>query len=61
MHKFVVCAYKSQDFAQSQKFFTLSHNREIVTFRKWLLVMWDIPPPLLVMLNPHHPALYLLC
>ena len=33
MHKFLVCACKSQDFAQSQKFFAQSHDRETVTFR----------------------------
>ena len=33
MNKSVVSAYKSQDFAQSQKFFAWSHNRETVTFR----------------------------
>ena len=34
MHKSLVCAYKSQDFAQSQKNFAQLHDREIVTFRK---------------------------
>ena len=33
MHTFVVCACKSQDFAQSQKNFARSHDRETVTFR----------------------------
>ena len=33
MHKFLVCAYKSQDVAQSQKKFALSHDRETMTFR----------------------------
>ena len=33
MHKFLVCACKYQDFAQSQKFFARSHDRETVTFR----------------------------
>ena len=33
MHKFLVCACKSQDFAQSQKIFARSHDRETVTFR----------------------------
>ena len=33
MHKFLVCAYKSQDFAQSQKICAGSHDRETVTFR----------------------------
>ena len=33
MHKFWVCAYKSQDFAQGQENFARSHDRETVTFR----------------------------
>ena len=33
MHKFIVCAYKSQDFAQSQKKCVRSHKRETMTFR----------------------------
>ena len=33
MHKFFVCASKSQDFAQSLKIFARSHDRETVTFR----------------------------
>ena len=33
MHTFLVCAYKSPDFAQSEKFFAWSHDRETVTFR----------------------------
>ena len=33
MLKFLVCAYKSQYFGQSQKFFARSHDRETVTFR----------------------------
>ena len=33
MHNFSVCAYKSQDFAQSEKNFAPSHDRETVTFR----------------------------
>ena len=33
IHKFVVCVYKSQDFAQSQKIFARSHDRETVIFR----------------------------
>ena len=32
-HKFVVCACKSQDFAQSQKNSAQSHDHETVTFR----------------------------
>ena len=32
IHIFLVCACKSQDFAQSQKIFVRSHNRETVTF-----------------------------
>ena len=33
MHKFLICAYKSQNFAQSQKIFMRSSDRETVTFR----------------------------
>ena len=40
MHKFLVCPYKSQDFAQSHtdfaqshKIFSWLHDRETVTFR----------------------------
>ena len=33
MHKFWVCAYKSQDFAQGQENFARSNYRETVTFR----------------------------
>ena len=33
MHNLLVCAYKSQDFAQSQNKFARSHDRETVTFR----------------------------
>ena len=33
MHKFLVRACKSQDFAQSQKNFARSHDRVTVTFR----------------------------
>ena len=33
MHKFLVCACKSQDFAQSQKNCARSRNRVTVTFR----------------------------
>ena len=33
MHKFLVCAYKSQDIAQSEENFARSHDRETVTFR----------------------------
>ena len=35
MHKFIVCACKSQDFAQSKKNFARSHNRETMTFRNF--------------------------
>ena len=38
MHKFLVYAYKSQDFAQSQKMFAWSHDRETVTFRNSALM-----------------------
>ena len=33
MHKFLVCAYNSKDFAQTQENFARSHDRETVTFR----------------------------
>ena len=33
IHIFLVCAWKSQDFAQSQKNFVQSHDRETMTFR----------------------------
>ena len=33
MHKFLVHAYKSQDFAQSQNNFARAHDRETITFR----------------------------
>ena len=33
MHQFLVCASKSQDFAQSQENFAPSYGRETVTFR----------------------------
>ena len=33
MHQFLVCASKSQDFAQSQENYASSHGRETVTFR----------------------------
>ena len=33
LHTFLVCAYKSPDFAQSQKIFAQSHDCQTVTFR----------------------------
>ena len=33
MHNFLVYAYSSQDFAQTQEIFARSHDRETVTFR----------------------------
>ena len=33
MHKFLVCACKSQDFAQIQNFFARLHDCETMTFR----------------------------
>ena len=33
MHIFLVCAYKSQDFAQNLKKFARSHDRVTVTYR----------------------------
>ena len=35
MHKFLTCACKSQDFAQSQKNVARSHDRVTVTFRNF--------------------------
>ena len=35
MHKFLVYACKSQDFAQSQKNCARSHDRETMTFRNF--------------------------
>ena len=35
MHKVLVCAYKSQDFAKNQKIFARSHDRDTVTFRNY--------------------------
>ena len=35
MHNFLVCGCKYQDFAQSQKFFARSHDRDTVTFRNF--------------------------
>ena len=37
MHKFLVCASKSQDFAQSQTNFVQLHEHETVTFRNSVL------------------------
>ena len=37
MHKFLARAYKSQDFAPSQKNVARSHDRETVTFRNSVL------------------------
>ena len=39
MHTFLVCACQSQDFAQSQKVFARSHDRETVTFRNSVLTI----------------------
>ena len=33
MHKFLVYAYRSQDFMESQKIFARLHDRDTVTFR----------------------------
>jgi hypothetical protein len=35
MHKFLTCACKSQDFAQSQKNFAQVHDRLTMTFRNF--------------------------
>ena len=39
MHKSLVCPCNSQDFAQSQTFFALSHDRETVTFRNSVIIV----------------------
>ena len=39
MHKFLVCACKSQDFGQSQNKFVLSHDRETINFRNSAMVL----------------------
>ena len=33
MHKFLVCAYNSKDFTQTQENFARSHDCETMTFR----------------------------
>ena len=48
MHKFLVCAYKSQDFAQSQKNVARSLDRETVTFRKSVLPLYPQTFPILI-------------
>ena len=35
IHNFFVCAYNSQDFAQTQDNYVRSHDREPVTFRNF--------------------------
>ena len=37
MHNFLVCAYKSQDFAQNLKIFARSHDCMTVTFRNFVI------------------------
>ena len=44
MHKYLVCACKSQDFAQSQKFFAWSHDRVTVTFNNSELPLLTATP-----------------
>ena len=39
MQKLLVCSYKFQDFAKSQKIFAWLHGRETVTFRNSLVDM----------------------
>ena len=39
MHKFLVCACISQDFAQSQKKIVRLHDRETLTFRNSARIM----------------------
>ena len=54
MHNFLVCACKSQDFAQSQKICARSHDRETVSFRNSELAV-SSPPPVLHSLHPDTP------
>ena len=45
LHKFLVCAcksHKSQDFAQSQKIFARSHDRETVIFKNSVMNTLDV-------------------
>ena len=44
MHNFLVCAYKSQDFAQNLKICARLHDRETVTFKnsELILVLWFV-------------------
>ena len=53
MHQFLVCAYKSQDFAQSQKNCARSHDRETVTFRNSDTA--PFPPPDTAITEPCPP------
>ena len=47
MQKFLVSAYKSQDFAQSQENFARSHDRVTVTVRNSAQLYHKLfPPPL---------------
>ena len=41
MHNFLVCAYKSQDFAQNLKKFAQSHDCMTVTFRNSAEMNWN--------------------
>ena len=42
MHKFLVFACKSQDFAQIQKNFARSHDRVTVTFRNSVCIVTSV-------------------
>ena len=61
MHEYLVYAYKSQDFAQCQKNFARSHDRETVTFRnsdKLLYIFNTLSLPVIAtfhtLLDVHH-------
>ena len=49
MHKFSVCACKSQDFVQSHKIFVRLHDRETVTFRNSALAYQVLRTPPLIL------------
>ena len=40
IHQFLICAYKSQDFAQSKENVGRSHDRETVTFRNSAVMIY---------------------
>ena len=51
IYKFLVCACKSQDFAQSQKNFARSHDHETVTFRNSACVLSEAGSATVLMSN----------